>query len=138
MPIGQKTCFALVLLLCAGLVQSASAIKPLVPPGAAAPAQKIAEEKPAEAKGDNCISDDAGFRQKDGLNTFVVKVMNACETTQKCTVNVYIVGAQGPEQGKATLTLAPKSKGEAAQKSYTMVVKAAGGMANVSRSCRES
>ncbi len=88
------------------------------------------------ADGKPCVSDDAGFFTQDGTPVFKVKLMNACEARLRCTVSVYIVNSQGPQQGKETLTLAPKSNGAAAEQTYVMKVAQAGGMANVSRQCR--
>jgi hypothetical protein len=88
------------------------------------------------ADGKPCVTDDAGFWTQDGAHTFKVKLTNACEVRQRCTVNVYIVNSQGPQQGTGTLTLAPKSKGADSEQSYVMKVAQAGGMANVSRQCR--
>lgn len=88
------------------------------------------------ADGKPCITDDAGFWTQDGAHTFKVKLTNACEARQRCTVSVYIVNSQGPQQGKETLTLAPKSKGAGAEQTFVMKVAQAGGMANVSRQCQ--
>jgi hypothetical protein len=98
--------------------------------------QKLAVERAAarEAK-TSCITDESGFRQKDGENVYVITLTNRCERPQRCTLNVYLVTAFGPQQGKATLRLAGRAKGAAAQKSYIMQTKSAGGSVTASRSC---
>ena len=54
----------------------------------------------------------------------------------KCRVYVYVISAKGPVRGHATLVLAPKSDGAAAQKTYALKVKMLGGMAQSARECR--
>lgn len=90
------------------------------------------------ADGKPCVSGDTKFVAKDGSNAFVVTLTNACEIRQRCTVSVYIVNSQGPQQGNATLTLAPQSKGAEAEQTYVMKTGQLGGMANVSRQSRRA
>ena len=59
-----------------------------------------------------------------------------CEQRMQCKISAYVVGAHGPSQGSATLTLAPKSKGAAAQQSYVMKIKDRFGTGTVSRECK--
>lgn len=90
------------------------------------------------ADGKPCVASDTRFFAKDGTNAFVVTLTNACEIRQRCKVSVYIVNAQGPQQGNATLTLAPQSEGAGAEQTYTMKTGQLGGMANVSRQCHRA
>jgi hypothetical protein len=46
-----------------------------------------------------------------------------------------VVGAKGPSQGETTLILGAKSSGAAANRTYAMPVKSAGGTAQISREC---
>src|SRR5438128_161502 len=80
--------------------------------------QPPSEQQPAvapEPEPAKCVLNDSGFRQDGGKAMFVIALSNACETRQRCTVSAYVVTAEGPKQGRATLTLAPKSQGKAAQ-----------------------
>jgi hypothetical protein len=96
--------------------------------------QKASEEAKPPKKPD-CVSSDSGF--KDGKPpTFVIELRNVCEKRVRCTVDAYVVGARGPLQGRARLILPPGSKDQATRKAYVMKVKSAGGMANVSYSCK--
>jgi hypothetical protein len=83
-----------------------------------------------------CVTDEGGFRQQGNKALYVIALSNACETRQHCAVSAYIITSDGPKQGRATLTLEPKSHGKAARASYSLPLKSAGGMANVSRSCK--
>lgn len=96
---------------------------------------KAAQAQPAEEK--KCITIDTDFKQVDKTAAFVIALTNNCEKRTRCTVNAYVVNSLGPNTGRAVLTLAAKSKGAAAHKSYVMKVKQAGGMASVSHSCTD-
>jgi hypothetical protein len=97
-----------------------------------------APENLMTADGKPCVSTNTVFTAKDGSNAFVVTLTNACEIRQRCNVSVYIVNSQGPQQGNATLTLAPLSQGAGAEQTYVMKTGQLGGMANVSRQCRRA
>lgn len=96
---------------------------------------KAAQAQPAEEK--KCITVDTDFKQVDKAAAFVIALTNNCEKRARCTVNAYVVNSFGPNTGRTVLTLAAKSKGAAAHKSYVMKVKQAGGMASVSHSCSD-
>jgi hypothetical protein len=95
----------------------------------AAPAEQ--QEKP------KCVASKTDWKQNGKAVAFVIELQNSCEVRLKCTVEAYVVGSRGPAQGQGTLILAPKSKGAASTRSYALKVKSAGGMANVSHSCKE-
>ena len=48
-----------------------------------------------------------------------------------------MLGAKGPVQGRATLTLGPAAKGQSTRKVYVLKVKSVGGMANMSLECKK-
>ena len=95
--------------------------------------EKKDDSKPVEKA---CVTDDANFWQDGKKNTFVVAMKNSCAQRQRCTVNVYVVGAIGPVKGSGIVTLAAAAEGQYSQGSYVLKVKEAGGTANVSRSCK--
>ena len=108
---------------------------PAVEPQPPAEQPKAADAQPAEEK--KCISVDTEFKRDGKEASFVIALTNNCERRTRCTVNAYVVNSFGPNTGRAVLTLAEKSKGAAAHKSYVMKVKQAGGMASVSHSCSD-
>ena len=131
---------------CAG----AWALKPVLPPGVpqgSPPPQmqgttpqfmpdgqtQAAQPAPLPPEKPVCIAETTTFTAK---KTFVVALTNSCEQRMRCTVNAYVVNSRGPASGRATLTLAPGSKGAASRKAYVMKLKENYGSANVSRSCR--
>jgi hypothetical protein len=124
----------------AGQAQDDSASKAKIQaPQRPAVAPESGQTPPAQAEPEKreCIDDRSGFRSKGKANAFVVELTNSCEQRFRCTVNAYVVNAFGAVRGRAVLTLAPKSKGEAAHKSYAIKVKSSGGTANISRSCKK-
>lgn len=62
--------------------------------------------------------------------------MNSCDMRLKCTVEVFVMGARGTAQGHGTLVLAAAPKGQTTRQTYVLKVKSAGGMANMSHSCK--
>jgi hypothetical protein len=108
-------------------------------PQSPAPAPEAGQTAPNQTEPEKreCIDDRSGFRSRGKAHAFVIELTNSCEQRFRCTVNAYVVNAFGPVRGRAVLTLAPKSKGEAAHKSYAIKVKSSGGTADVSRSCKK-
>jgi hypothetical protein len=106
----------------------------------AAWAEDAASPKPAgdaaAASIADCIDENGDFASQGKTNSFVFTLANKCEKRLKCTIDAYIIGAKGPLSGHGTLILAPKSRGDAAKKAFTMKVKMAGGTAQVSRDCK--
>ena len=98
------------------------------------PVEQQAGQKPPEEP--KCITSKTDWKQNGKAMAFVIELENACEMRLRCTVEAYVLGSRGPAQGQGTLILAPKSKGADAIKAYSLKVKSAGGMANVSHSCK--
>ncbi len=96
--------------------------------------EQKAPEEPKELS--KCVSPDTGYKQAGKAVTFHIIMKNTCEKRLKCTIAAYHVGSHGPSNGKGRVTLAPKSKGDAASKTYVMKVKDFGGMANISHQCK--
>jgi hypothetical protein len=101
---------------------------------------KTAEPLPVPDKGTtpqlNCIAQNSEYTQNGKAVFFVQTFENKCEARIRCKVFVYLINARGPTQGRATLTLAPKSGGAAAKQVYTLKVKGAGGSSMSARECR--
>jgi hypothetical protein len=99
------------------------------------PSEAQTEQKPVE---DNkCASIDTGYVKATKGATFHIMLKNTCERRLRCTVNIYHVDSRGPHKGAGTLMLAPKSKGDKANKSYVMKVGEMGGSANISHECKK-
>jgi hypothetical protein len=130
---------SLALVLCAGLAAAASAQKSGAPEDGQTPPAQSQTPPPAEPAKEEpkCVTNDADFKQNGKSNAFVIALTNTCEKRMKCTVNAYVVTAGGPTTGRKVLILAPKSQGAAAQQSYVMKVKDAGGTASISSKCTE-
>ena len=91
---------------------------------------------PAQPK--ECITDDSGFRNRDGNNEFFVELSNVCGRPQICVVKVYVIGSEGGKAGSGTLQLAAALDGVAMKDTWTMPTTENGGMATMSRSCTPS
>jgi hypothetical protein len=145
---------ACVLILCAGFAFAAAAqdspadSPPKDPPPAnplpdnplpgSAPAAKDIPAADAAAAGlQVCLKETGDYVSHGSSVSYVIGLTNTCDKRLKCKIYAYVVGARGPSSGEATLVLGAKSSGAAARKTYTMKVKAAGGIAQVSRECRE-
>jgi hypothetical protein len=83
-----------------------------------------------------CLDQNGDFQAQGKVDSFVFTLQNKCEKRLKCTIDAYITTAKGPASGHGTLIVEPKSHGEAAKKSFSMKVKAAGGAAQVSHDCK--
>jgi hypothetical protein len=129
----------LVLALAGGLGAQALAAKPFVP-GTPQPTEEQVAPKPDEAKPaeqPKCIAGQSGFKNNDNKPTFEVALENSCDARIKCTVDVYVLGARGPVQGRTTMVLGPAAKGQTTRKVYVLKVKSAGGMASMSQDCKK-
>jgi len=93
------------------------------------------ETQPEPAKKE-CLTDKAGFRSRDGQNEFYVELINACDKPVVCVVKAYVIGSEGGKAGSGTVQLAPAPPGEEIHETWAMPTAQAGGMANMSRSCK--
>ena len=83
----------------------------------------------------NCI-DENNHHMGQGNHLFYrIAMTNKCEQRLKCQIFAYAISSKGPSQGRATLVLAPKSRGAPAQ-IYDFKIKGPGGMTTSSRECR--
>jgi hypothetical protein len=99
-------------------------------------AQPGAQEDAPPASPKQCLTDKSGFRTRDGQNEFYVELINVCDKPLVCVVKAYVIGAEGGKAGSGTLQLAPARGGEEIHETWTMATAQAGGMANISRSCK--
>ena len=120
----------LALLLTNGGFFGAWAQDATVPDGQQPPADQQAPEKP------KCVTSNTAWKEKGKAATFEIELQNICDVRLKCSVDAFVIGSRGQAQGHGTLILAPAPKGQATRNVYVMKVKSAGGMANVSHSCK--
>jgi hypothetical protein len=92
------------------------------------------EEKPEEKP--KCVTSNTAWREKGKSTTFEVELLNTCSVRLRCTVDAFVIGARGQAQGHGTIVLAAAPKGQTTRNVYAMKVKSAGGMANISHSCK--
>jgi hypothetical protein len=122
------------LLRCAGLVLLLGASPAL--------AKKANEsgQTPPDVTGvsDGCVSHEASFKRQGDKALFVIDLKNVCEKRFRCRVAAYLTTSHGPQQIRAVVVLAPQSRGKAAEKSHVTPMRAYGGAASVSHSCRKA
>ena len=82
-----------------------------------------------------CISETGDYETHGAAVTFVIGLENKCDQPLKCKIYANVSSPKGNSLGQATLVLGARSSGAAAKKTYAMRVKAAGGIAQVSREC---
>jgi hypothetical protein len=103
-------------------------------------AQNAAEPPPKPDPGTtvqaDCIDENDGYVMRGKQPMFVIQLENKCERRLSCKVFAYVTSAKGVAQGHGTLTLAAKSAGAAAKKSFTMRAKMVSGNSQSMRECR--
>jgi hypothetical protein len=108
---------------------AAAAEEVTIPDGQLPPPERTEPEKPKP-----CVTDQSGFRTRNGVNQYWVELTNSCATRQRCRINVYVVGSRGGRTGAATLILDKAAHG-GATKTWTIRTTENGGMATMSRKC---
>jgi hypothetical protein len=132
-----STVIGLVFLMCGG-ISLGLAQGPAPSDGQKPP---VAEEEPAktdEAAGEKpkCVTSNTAWREKGKSIMFEIELLNTCDMRLRCTVDAFVMGARGPAQGHGTVVLAAAPKGQTTRNVYAMKVKSAGGMANISHTCK--
>lgn len=127
-----STALGLVLLLC-GLAQGTAGSD-----GQKSPAeqQDTAKTEEAAAEKPKCVTSNTAWREKGKSITFEIELLNTCDMRLRCTVDASVLGARGQAQGHGTVVLAAAPKGQTTRNVYAMKVKSAGGMANISHTCK--
>jgi hypothetical protein len=97
-------------------------------PQAAAPAL------PADLQ--DCLHETGDYITRGKTVFYVIAIVNACKMRLRCEIFANVTGARGTSLGHAVMILGPAGNGDAAKKTYDMRVKAAGGIAQVSRECK--
>jgi hypothetical protein len=98
-------------------------------PGTAAPSGAASDVQ-------SCLQETGDYVTRGSAVIYAIGLANTCEKRLRCEIFANVTGARGTSLGHTVMDLGPGSSGSAAKKSYEMRVKAAGGVAQVSRQCR--
>jgi hypothetical protein len=101
---------------------------------AAALGQTATPTAPADLQ--SCLQQTGDYLTSGKTITYVIGVTNTRAKRLRCEIYANISGARGSSLGHAIMTLGPAGSGAAAKQTYTMRVKAEGGIAQVSRDCK--
>ncbi len=104
--------------------------------GAAAAMGQTAPAPAASADLQSCLQQTGDYVTRGKTITYVIGITNTCARRLHCEIYANISGARGSSLGHAIMTLGPAGSGVAAKQTYTMRVKAEGGIAQVSRDCK--
>jgi hypothetical protein len=120
--------------------QIAPATPPALPqnplPGTPAPAvapQAAASSLPADLQA--CLQETGDYVTRGRTVFYIIAITNSCAARLRCEVFANVTGVRGTSLGHTVMVLGPAGSA-AAKKSYDMRVKAAGGIAQVSRECK--
>jgi hypothetical protein len=138
--------------LCAGFAVAASGqdegqpqqIAPMTPPAlpqnslpgtpSSAPApQAAAPAPPADLQ--ECLQETGDYVTRGRTAIYVIAITNSCAARLRCEIFANVTGVRGTSLGHNVMILGAAGSA-AAKKSYDMPVKAAGGIAQVSRECK--
>jgi hypothetical protein len=118
--------------LCTGFTAAASAEDAVTPSSAPAP-QAAAAALPADLQ--SCLQETGDYVTHGRSVFYVIAITNSCNARLRCEVFANVTGARGTSLGHTVMILSPVGS-DAAKKTYDMRVKAAGGIAQISRECR--
>jgi len=99
----------------------------------AAPQTTAAAGPPADLQ--SCLQQTGDYVTRGRIVVYVIGVTNTCAKRLRCEIYANISGAKGNSLGHTVMTLGP-SGSAAAKQTYTMRVKSAGGIAQISRECK--
>ena len=115
-------------------VQVLSVVIALCAGAAAALGETTAPAGPDDLQ--SCLRQTGDYLTRGKTVDYVIGITNTCARRLRCEIYASISGARGTSLGHTVMTLGPAGSGAAAQQTYTMRVKAAGGIAQVSRDCK--
>lgn len=118
-------------------VAKASALPPNPLPGLAA-AQSAQQSPAAPRAGDlqACLQETGDYVTIGRTVIYVIVIANTCDERLRCEIFANVTGVKGSSLGHTFMTLGEAGSGAAAKQSYSMRVKAAGGVVQVSRDCK--
>jgi hypothetical protein len=115
-------------------LQLLSVVIALCAGAAAALGQTAAPAVPADLQ--SCLQQTGDYLTHGKTVTYVIGITNTCAKRLRCEIYANVFGVRGTSLGHTIMTLGPAGSGAAAQQTYTMRVKAAGGITQVSRDCK--
>ena len=103
-------------------------------PGTPTPApQAAAPGLPADLQA--CLQETGDYVTRGQTIFYVIAIANSCNARLRCEIFANVTGVKGTSLGHTVMIIGPAGNG-AAKKTYDMRVKAAGGIAQVSRECK--
>lgn len=91
---------------------------------------------PVPADPQSCLQQTGDYVTRGKTVVYVIGITNTCAKRLRCEIYANISGVKGSSLGHTVMTLGDSRSGAAAKQTYTMRVKAAGGIAQVSRECK--
>jgi hypothetical protein len=82
-----------------------------------------------------CLQETGDYVTRGRTVFYVIAITNSCNRRLRCEIFANVTGVKGTSLGHTVVVLAPAGSATA-KKSYDMRVKAAGGIAQVSRECK--
>jgi hypothetical protein len=119
---------------------------PAQQPAAAAPAPlpdhplpgapSAAAQPAAPSDLQSCLQETGEYVTRGKSILYVIGIANSCDQRLRCEIFANVTGVRGTSLGHTVMILGAAASGAAAQTTYTMPVKAAGGVVQVSRDCK--
>jgi len=106
------------------------------PPAASAPAPKHLPAAPSHDDLQACLQQTGDYVTRGHTVLYVIGLANGCDRRLRCEIFANVTGSRGSALGHTIMTLGAAGSGPASKQTYTMHVKAAGGIAQVSRDCK--
>lgn len=138
-----KLLFASVLCLAAAAAAASAeeaANAPALPenplPATSAPRPKQLPAAPSRDDLQGCPQQTGDYVTRGKTVLYVIGIANACDKRLRCEIFANVTGSRGSSLGHTIMTLGAAGSGPAAKQTYSMHVKAAGGIAQVSRECK--
>ena len=106
------------------------------PPAASAPQPKHLSAAPSHDDLQACLRETDDYVTRGKTVLYVIGLTNSCDKRLRCEIFANVTGSRGSALGHTIMTLGAAGSGPAAKQTYAMHVKAAGGMAQISRECK--
>ena len=101
-----------------------------------APAPKQLPAAPSHDDLQSCLKETDDYVTRGKTVLYVIGLTNSCDKRLRCEIFANVTGARGTSLGHTIMTLGAAGSGPAAKQTYSMHVKSAGGMAQISRECK--
>ena len=140
MPVLKLLLASVVCLAAVAAVAQDAANAPAMPenplPGTAAPEPKQLPAAPSHDDLQACLQQTGDYVTRGSTVLYVIGIANGCDKRLRCEIFANVSGSRGSALGHTIMTLGAAGSGAAATQTYSMHVKAAGGIAQVSRECK--